>query len=182
MAIKENNNVVENTTVENKMFKSFDWDAYENIHKEGSDIDCTFDAVTEEPGNKLNEMFQKNEVLNKVYHQRLKGIFSVLYVFMDKSPKGWEVNIRKCKNFSVEMMYEVSKLLAKMLENSINQEKLMIQDIAIYIEINNMLDALNDFIARCGSTAALTNDESFRILRAETIEKLVYKLDNHIAI
>lgn len=170
MATKENNN---------EMFKPF-----ENKNEECSynDFDCKFDAVTDELGNKLGKLFQESEVHNKVYHQRLTCIFSVLYVFMKTTPNGWKVSIQKCKNFSVKMMYEVSELLAKTLENNINQEKLMIQDIAIYVEINSMLDALNSFIARCGSTAALTNDESFRILRAETIEKLVYNLDKHIAI
>ena len=170
MATKENN-VVENTT---KVF--------ENKYEECSynDFDCKFDAVTDELGNKLDELFQKNEAHNKVYHQRLTCIFSVLYVFMDTTPEGWEVSIQKCKNFSVEMMYEVSELLAKTLKNSINQEKLMMQDIAIYVEINSMLDALNSFIARCGSTAALTSEVRFKKLRTETIDELVKKLDNNI--
>lgn len=177
MATKENNNVVENTTVE-----LFDCDIFENKYEEylDNDFDCKFDTVTDELGNKLDELFQKNEVHNKVYHQRLTCIFSVLYVFMDTTPEGWEVSIQKCKNFSVEMMYEVSELLAKTLENSINQEKLMMQDIAIYVEINSMLDALNSFIARCGSTAALTSEVRFKKLRTETIDELVKKLDNNI--
>lgn len=172
MATKENN-VVENTT---KVF--------ENKYEECSynNFNCKFDAVLDELRNKLDKLFLESEVHNKVYHQRLTCIFSVLYVFMDTTPKGWEINIQKCKNFSVEMMYEVSELLAKTLENSINQEKLVMQDIAIYVEINSMLDVLNSFIARCGSTAALTNDEGFRILHAETIGKLVNNLDKHIAI
>lgn len=176
MTTKENNTVVENEV----KTESFSWDEFNKIHEENgsdNDIDPTYDVILKNLCEKLDKVFNKHEANNKIYHQRLTCIFSVLYTFMEKNEDGWEVNIWKCKNFSIEMLYEVSEILAKTLENSVNQEKLMMRDIAIYIEVDNMLDALNGFIARCGSTAALTSEESFKTLHAETIETLIKNLD-----
>lgn len=130
--------------------------------------------------DELNRLFKENQASNGIYHKQLIAIFSTLYSLMDTVAEGWEVNIQKCAYFNIYTLYEVSEFLAKIFEKNISQDKLALQDLPLYIEISSMLDALNRFIASCGSIDAFTSKESYKVFHAKIIGKIVDDLDKSI--